>query len=138
MDDERVGTSSNVETMTIGQFIVDQAPRYMAMGVSYDEYWNGDYTRLPYYRKAHQQKREEKNFELWLQGWYFLQAIACIVPKSEAVYPAEPIPLTQAEAENLEEKQRQKEIDNARAYMEAAMHNINKTRKEKGGTSDGG
>lgn len=123
--------------MTIGQFIREECPRYLAMGVSYDEYWYGDYTRLPYYRKANQQKRDEVNFGCWLQGWYFLQAIACVVPKSEATYPAEPIPMTREQVEEQEEKARKQEIENARAHMEAMMHNINKQRREKGGKGDG-
>lgn len=120
--------------MTIGQFIVDQCPFYLSIGVSWDEYWNGDYTRLPYYRKAYALKREETNQYLWLQGVYFLRAIGCILPNSEP-YPSAPLPITEDEKVKQEERQRRTEIDNARAYMEATMHNINKKRKEK---SEGG
>lgn len=123
--------------MTIGQFIREECPRYLSMGVSYDEYWYGDYTRLPYYRKANQWKQDDTNFACWLQGWYILQAIACVVPKSEATYPTEPIPMTREQVAEQEAKEKQREIDNARAHMEAMMHSINKQRREKGGDGDG-
>lgn len=116
---------------------MDQCPRYMAMGVSYDDYWHGDYTKLPYYRKADAIRREQKNEELWMQGLYFLRAIASVLPKSEYQYPDEPMPLTKEDVERQEERRKRAEIEKARAYMEAAMHKVNKKRREKGGKNDG-
>lgn len=132
MDDERVGgdSSSNLRTLTLGQFIVDQCPRYMAMGVPYDEYWYGDYSKLPYYRKAYALKRKEHNFDAWLQGVYILRAIGSIIPNSEEMYPEEPLPLTQEDMELVEEREKRKQIENAKTYMETMMHNVNKRRKE--------
>lgn len=132
MDDERVGgdSSSNLKTLTLGQFIVDQCPRYMAMGVPYDEYWNGDYKKLPFYRKAYALKRNERNFDAWLQGVYILRAIGSVVPGSEEMYPQEPLPLTEEDFQRAEERQKRKEIESAKTYMETMMHNINKKRKE--------
>lgn len=139
MDDERVGGESSdkrgganrPKTLTLAEFIVDQCPRYMNMGVSYDEYWHGDYTKLPYYRKAYEQRRDEINQQLWLQGLYFLRAIASVMPKAELLYPEEPLPLTKKEVEAQEERQKQVQISNARAYMEAVMKNVNEKRKQK-------
>lgn len=62
---------------------------------------------------------------------YFLRAVGCIVPDG-VPYPDEPLPLTKEDMEEQEERRKRIEIDNARAYMEAAMHNINKQRKEGG------
>ena len=104
----------------------------MAMGVSYDEYWNGDYTMLPYYRKAYALKRRAENEKLWLQGIYILRAIGSIIPSAKSPYPDEPFALTEEEVEEQEARRRQEEIDNARAYMETMMHNINKKRREEG------
>ena len=110
----------------------------MAMGVPYDEYWNGDYTQLPFYRKAYELKRKEKNQELWLSGLYTLRAIASMIPKSEFPYPEEPLPLTDEDVRDMEERQKRAEIEAAKAYMETMMHNINKQRREKGGLERGG
>lgn len=116
---------------------MQQCPYYMSLGVSYDEYWHGDYTRLPYYRKAYALKREEKNQQLWLQGLYFRIAVLSAFTE-DTKYPDEPLPITEDAFKEQEERRKQTEIDNARAYMEVAMHNINKKRREqKEAGSDG-
>jgi hypothetical protein len=118
--------------MTLGELIRAECPRYLAMGLSWDDYWHGDYAKLPYYRKAHALRRNERNEELWMLGIYFLRAIGAILPKSELSYPSEPFALTQEEVEDQEKRQKEKEIADARAYMETMMHNINKKRRERG------
>lgn len=136
MDDERVGgTSSSQEVMTLGQFIRHQCPYYLNMGMSWDDYWYGDYRKLPYFRKAYALKREEINQQLWLEGFYILQAIGTAL-SDEVTYPEEPFALTDEAAKSQEERRRQIEIDNARAYMETAMHNINLKRRQ-GGEQNG-
>ena len=40
------------------------------MGMTYDEYWNGDPWMCRDYRKAHEIKRDEFNSNAWLQGFY--------------------------------------------------------------------
>lgn len=135
MDDERVGGESSSEGLTLGQFIRQQCPYYLSMGVSWDDYWYGDYRKLPYFRKAYELKREEINQQLWLQGVYILRAIGSIIPDCEP-YPTEPLPLTDEAAQAQAERRRQIEIDNARAYMETAMHNINLKRRQ-GGEQNG-
>lgn len=108
----------------------------MAMGMSYDDYWHGDYTALPYYRKAYALKRQEANEKLWLQGIYIMNAIGCMIPKTDIKYPEEPYALTQKEKDEQAERRRKKEIEDARSYMETMMHNINKNRRE-GGENNG-
>ena len=48
---------------------------YMAMGVSFDEFWHGDYCRLKYYEKAYFHNLDKRNYEIWLQGAVFYKAI---------------------------------------------------------------
>lgn len=106
------------------------------MGVSYDDYWHGDYTMLPYYRKAYALKRREENEKLWLQGLYFLRAIGCLIPKSDMPYPTEPFPLTEEEEAEQENRKREAAFYHAKEQMEMMMHNINKQRREGGGKND--
>ena len=137
MDDDRVGRESSEGGKTIGQLIRELCPFYLSIGVTWDEYWNGDYSKLPYYRKAYSYKQKQLNSQLWLQGYYFLHAIGAAFSK-EGKYPEEPIPLNTDEAEEQEQRRKQIEIDNARAYMEVAMHNINKKRREQQGGEQSG
>ena len=51
-------------------------PFYLAIGMSYAEYWEGDPILTQYFRKAYQIKQEEINNNAWLQGMYIYDAIS--------------------------------------------------------------
>ncbi len=51
-------------------------PFYLAIGMSYAEYWEGDSSLARYYRKAYQIKQEEINNNAWLQGLYIYDAVS--------------------------------------------------------------
>ena len=50
-------------------------PFYLAIGMSYAEYWDGDPVLAQYYRKAYRIKQEEINNNAWLQGLYIYDAM---------------------------------------------------------------
>ena len=54
----------------------DCFPFYLAIGMSYAEYWEGDPKLTQYYRKAYQIKQEEINNNAWLQGMYIYDAVS--------------------------------------------------------------
>ena len=62
--DEVAGEPS--EKLTLGQELSALCEYYMAMGVSYDEFWHGDYCRLKFYEANYFRQKELKNQELWL------------------------------------------------------------------------
>ena len=51
-------------------------PFYLAIGMSYGEYWEGDAKLTQSYRKAYQMKKEEENTRAWLQGLYVYDAVS--------------------------------------------------------------
>ena len=51
-------------------------PFYLAIGMSYAEYWEGDPILTQYYRKAYHIKQEEINNNAWLQGLYVYDAVS--------------------------------------------------------------
>ena len=51
-------------------------PFYLAIGMSYAEYWEGDPILARYYRKAYHIKQEEINNNAWLQGMYIYDAVS--------------------------------------------------------------
>ena len=51
-------------------------PFYLAIGMSYAEYWTGDSTLVRAFRKAYQIKQEEINNTAWLQGLYIYDAVS--------------------------------------------------------------
>lgn len=96
------------------------APVYMAMGMSYDEYWNGDNDAPRQYLKADRLRRRRKNQELWLQGLYIYRAIHALSPELNAAskdfkpepYMKDPIPI-----DDYERKEQEKESHKAEAQM---------------------
>ena len=51
-------------------------PFYLAIGMSFAEYWEGDPKLAQYYRKAYQIKQDEINNNAWLQGMYIYDAVS--------------------------------------------------------------
>ena len=104
---------------------------YMALGVSYDEFWNGDYTMLKFYVERHKIAVEQKNEELWLQGLYFYEAVCTALSNafskgSKAKYPEE------KEAEN------KAKVDEFRAQLMAIGRRLEaKHKREQGGENLG-
>lgn len=89
-------------------------PFYLAIGMPYEQYWNGDCELVKYYREAHKLKRKEKNQEMWLQGKYFYDALCCASPILRAFpkngtkpepYTKEPYPLSVKEIKEREEQE---------------------------------
>ena len=113
--------------------LFDEAfPSYLAMGMTYDEFYNQDHTLAIAYRKAFELKRNEQNQNLWLLGAYVYQAIARVSPlfnpfskhpKPES-YLDKPFPIyEQTGGENAKSKA---VADKGLAYMQAQMLKINK------------
>lgn len=85
------------------------------MGMSPDEYWHGSPELTQAYRAAYKIRKEERNWELWMQGLYFYHALnvalSHILDKnSKAEYMSEPVKIFPPTEEELEEK-RQKEAE---------------------------
>ena len=51
----------------------------MAMGMGYDEFWDGKPDRAVAYREAYRLRREAENEQAWLQGLYVYDAfVVCL------------------------------------------------------------
>ena len=116
-----------------GEQLDELCPYYMSIGMTYDEYWNGDNQLPKYFRKKHNLEREEKNFFLWLQGAYVYEAILDASPALRAFskktkpvpYRSEPIDLKLDDKKRKEEKNNQK-MKNGIEHMRMMMAGINK------------
>lgn len=90
-----------------------ECPFFMAIGMTYNEYWFGDPYLVRYYRETHNIRRKIKNEEMWVEGMYFSLAIAnCLDKKNK--YPDKPLdifPKTEKEKQAEVEAQKQKVID---------------------------
>ncbi len=113
----------------------DQFPYYLAIGMTPEQYWDGDSMLAKYYRKADELRRKRRNEELWLQGMYIYEALCDVAPVLHAFakrgtkpvpYPDHPYALTVNDREEEKKIKEQREREKARRYMEAKMAAINK------------
>lgn len=102
-------------------------PYYMAIGMSYDDFWHGDPCMVTAYREAQEIRNEMRNQELWLQGAYIykvLEAYAPILPafpkKGARVGEyCEPIKITRTARERDAEEKAKEVSDAGIAKMKA-------------------
>lgn len=98
-------------------------PYYLAMGMSYNEFWYGDPTLVRDYRKAWEIRQHNEEWARWRNGMYFYDALLKVSPVLRAFakgkvepgkYPERPYPLTEKEAK---EQERQREEENFKEYL---------------------
>lgn len=112
----------------------------MLCGCPCDEFWNGDYTLLKNYVRQHELAVEQRNQELWLQGFYIYEAFSVVMQNSfskrgakKAEYPKEPHRIT-AQTDFEKEKQKQKQVDDFRNALMALDRRFSKKKQtEQGG-----
>lgn len=107
-----MGESGGVKPNTITPLeYLDQLCDYaLSIGMTYDQYWYGDYTMLIHYHNAEKIRQRKRNNEMWVQGMYIYHAVGDLVPiinpfsKEHRAKPylKQPIPLTQEEQEEQE------------------------------------
>lgn len=103
-------------------------PQYMAIGMSYDEFWNGEPEMAKYYREANALRQKEKDYDLWLQGRYIYDALCAVSPilhafakngTEPADYLKEPYPRTMKDFKAMQERQMKENIENFRMFVNA-------------------
>lgn len=150
MDEELVRDSSSdndgdaeksVSPFPYTDFMKKQCPIYMAMGMTYTEYWDGDNDLPIYYREKAKLERRKKNYEAWLQGAYIYRALLAVAPSFNALakdntpsdYSDELIPETEEEVRELELERKKKEQRKQMERLKAQAIKINEKLKKEGG-----
>ena len=144
MDDELTAISSSNGMQVGGAVEVPQTPdsyrelfdkafpSYLAMGMTYDEFYNKDHTLAIAYRKAYRIKRKQENQDMWLLGGYVYDAITRVSPlfnpfnshPKPMPYLDKPFPMYEEETgENAKSKA---VADKGLVYMQAQMIKFNK------------
>lgn len=116
----------------------------MAMGMSYHEFWHGDYTQWKYWEEMHQRRLNEKNELLWLQGAYYYDAVSVALAnifsskgKAQAKYMEEPIRITPM-TEEEQEAEKKKQVEQFRSALELLGRRFEAKHKRERGDLDGG
>nr|DAR74057.1 MAG TPA: hypothetical protein [Caudoviricetes sp.] len=90
----------------------------MSIGMTPEQYWDGDCTLPRCYQKAHELKLAQRNQEMWTQGLYFYRALCSASPAFNPMakdpkplpYLNEPFPLTDKEAREQRERAEKKRM----------------------------
>ena len=124
------GVSTSPQSFT--EFFELACPVYMAMGMTYEQFWDGDVRLVKAYREADAIRRRRKNEELWLEGVYMAEALSATVGNmfskgNKHQYPSEPIPITAEEQKARREREEKAKMERMKAAFTARALNINAT-----------
>lgn len=120
---------------TYTQRFYEAFPYYLAIGMTPEQYWDGDPELAKYYRKAEEIRNEKRNQELWLQGMYIYEALCDASPIFHAFakkgtkprpYSTSPYALTVKEQKKEKEAKEKAVSSKGKRYMEALMASTNK------------
>lgn len=107
--------------------IFEQAfPYYLAMGMTYSEFWEKDVNLVKAYRKAQSIKTQQENEKAWLNGLYTYSALCSVSPVLHAFAKAGTKPLDYmskpitVDKEQIEREKQEAEI-NKRNKFKAQM-----------------
>lgn len=121
MGEELVDEGSPDESIKYTELFNEVLPHYLAIGMTIDEFWNGDPWLTVTYRKAWDIKRHNENFRAWLHNKYTMDAIACALHGSkQAPYPEEPYPLTKEDMARVQRRKIEERAKHLRAQAESS------------------
>lgn len=96
-------------------------PHYMAMGMTYEQFWDGDTKAHRAFREAKRLRLSEQNKMAWVQGMYVYEAVANLAPVLKAFakgkakpYPKEPYDLFEDERKEREERKQRERYERMR------------------------
>ena len=89
MGSGRVTEPSHTNDDWIPELFDKAFPEYLAMGMTYRQFWDEDCRLVVPYRQAYKIRQEEINRTAWLNGLYIQRAVASVLSK-KAKYPKKP------------------------------------------------
>lgn len=131
--------NSSLPFFTYTERFYEQFPYYLSIGMSPEQYWEGDPALAKYYRKAEEMRLERRNQEMWLQGMYVYEAICDASPILHALakkgtkphpYTDKPYPLTDKQRKRDNVAKEKAVSDKGKKFMEAFMKVNNSKFKE--------
>lgn len=139
------GGKSKIAPHSYTEQFYEHLPFYLSIGMTFEQYWDGDCCLVKYYRKAHYLRQQRRNQELWAMGAYVYEALTDVAPVLHAFakkgtkptpYISEPFALTDREVRERKEREAKRRCDEQKAKVTAWAKRVN-TRIQKGGKQDG-
>lgn len=132
MEDTLDSLSKEVEHIFLTKIFEDNCPFFIAIGMSYQQYWEEDPTIAKYYLKAYKIQEERTEWMLWKLGVYGYEALCDVSPVLHAFakkgtkplpFADKPLFIDNSVMETAKEKQEkeEKEAKNERLKAEVAF-----------------
>ena len=115
---------------TFTEIFDEMFPIYLAMGMTWTQFWIDEPELTVAYRKSEMIKRRRKNEELWLEGIYVAEALSATVGNmftkgQKHQYPAEPFPITADEQQERREREERNRMERMKAAFIARSLQMN-------------
>lgn len=133
MGSELVGElPTDSKKMSMSEIFWEAYPAYLTMGMSSDEYWNGDARACRAYRRKREEELKLQDEMLWRQGAYIYQALICVAPYFNSIKPQKPEeyikPFSYMADEQKRKEAEQNQINRAAAAFQVWADSFNRTR----------
>lgn len=116
----------------------EQFPYYLSIGMTYEQYWEGDCELPKHYRKAHELRLKRDNEQAWLVGRYVYDAVCAASPLLHALakngtqahpYLERPYPSSIEEAREREIQKLKDAAEGFRAFVEAKNAQLKRSKE---------
>lgn len=143
--DGDVGEPSNEKVYVYAsELFWDTLPTYLAVGMSAEEFWNGEPKLAEAYREAEKIRRENRYLAEWRAGVYVFEALCAASPAFrelskgvEHEYPSSPIFSVSSHAVMTEEEKNKARMDKNKAAFLAMAEKLNAKLVEKRALAQG-
>ena len=107
----------------------------MAMGMTYEEYWQGNPSMAVAFREAYKIRKDEEDAMAWSQGAYFYEAVStalynAFLEKGKRTKPYREHPFRWKEPEKSVEQIRDEVVDGLKRFEEAWNARTSKQNKD--------
>ena len=115
---------------TFTDFFEEVFPAYLAIGMTWTQFWIDEPELAIAYRKADAIRKRRINEELWLEGMYMAEALSATVGNmfskgQKHPYPAEPFPITADEQRERREREEKARMERMKAAFIAKSLQVN-------------
>lgn len=129
----RGGGASRQPLVRYGEKFEELCGQYMALGMSYHDYWDGDAQMVRYYRDMDDYKREHENYLAWLHGLYIYSALIDVAPVFNAMskkkkpkpYMDSPVPLSERATQRAKAEENRQKMANGKNVMQIMAKGFN-------------
>ena len=123
--------------MSLVEAFENVCPAYMAYGMTYEQFWDGDVSAHKAYREAHKLRMKERNTFAHIQAVYVYEALCDAAslfrgmkPSKPQAFRKEPYDLFPEDAARREEEEQRKRYEHMREKIAAFAKAYNEKRHE--------